>query len=587
MTTAAAFALVVGAVVVIGRLLASQERRTGRRPGDEDGTTAAFGALTRLEARQLLRHPAWGITLIVLSATVIALTLLSPDPQATLLPSERWFAMCAVPISGLALVVSAHRVGTRSRRSGISELEASMPTSPRTRTASLLAACVAPVPLLVVAGVTGLAVSRWAFPRSPGVGVGDGVVLSVFVLTGVGGAVVGVLLSRWLPVAVGSLGGVAALLWLNNGPGHAHPRDRFLRVFSDVSFGGPYDIVPRAAWAAVVLALVLFGACLALWSHPPCPWLVGTTAIVVAALVVAGQRAAAGPSRADVVDVVTRLERPDLHQSCERRRGVRYCVEPGAESWIDLWAPTIAAVRRGIPPDARPDVVVRQRPLAEVRGLLPDVRAALDPSAVWERDGDVHPSFELSGTHPDLSVAWQYAAAAVGLPPSVDWGRQGGCVAGGQARIVLTHVVAALASPSVRAAIEARAGEVRVDALDGASVPVEVEGLYDVDTPQGEGAEVVFGQRRGPDGSSVDYLTAIGASGYGSDLLVAVAILDADQRTVDRVVRTHWAELTDPTTPTERFAALVGVRPTPTARPITSPTDPHACPAEVEPPSTP
>jgi hypothetical protein len=233
-----------------------------------------------------------------------------------------------------------------------------------------------------------------------------------------------------------------------------------------------------------------------------------------------------------------------------------------------------------VPPAARPDrVEVVQRPLVDVRVYLPEVRSALDGAAVWTDDGAVHPSLALDGERPDLAVAWQTAALAVGLPPSVTWDRPSGCTAGGQARIVLAHVLAARASTSSLDAVLAAADEVSETSAEGALFPLVTEGMYDVDTPQGEGAEVRPGDRLGADGvTPMDALTAVGASGWGSDVLAAERLLELDPDRLTSVIAEHWESLVDATTPTERFLALAGVAPPTHAGALTDVTGPHACP---------
>jgi hypothetical protein len=44
-------------------------------------------------------------------------------------------------------------------------------------------------------------------------------------------------------------------------------------------------------------------------------------------------------------------------------------------------------------------------------------------------------------------------------------------------------------------------------------------------------------------------------------VLAADALMDADRATIDRVIRTHWYELVDPTTPTSRLLELAGIDP--------------------------
>jgi hypothetical protein len=281
-----------------------------------------------------------------------------------------------------------------------------------------------------------------------------------------------------------------------------------------------------------------------------------------------------------VAAVVAELEQPTRHQHCEGRGPVRYCVYPGSEHWIDQWSPAVDAVFDQIPAAARPSSLdVVQRPWVDPRAYLPEVRAAFDPAVVWAADGAVHPGMSIERADvPDLSVAWQAAAAAVGLPPATDLGHPAGCLAGGQARIVLAHLLAGRATTTTRVGLAKVAEDVDEEGRLLSAVPVDLEGDYDADTAQGEGAEVRAGERLSADGRTPRSSIAIaGASGWGSDVLPAVALADADRDVVDAVIADHWDELVDPSTTTARFLELAGVdAPTPAGPPTTT-DDPHAC----------
>ena len=51
----------------------------------------------------------------------------------------------------------------------------------------------------------------------------------------------------------------------------------------------------------------------------------------------------------------------------------------------------------------------------------------------------------------------------------------------------------------------------------------------------------------------------VGAAGYGSDVVAAAAMLDADQDRVNATVSRHWDELVLASTPTSRLLGLAGV----------------------------
>jgi hypothetical protein len=261
---------------------------------------------------------------------------------------------------------------------------------------------------------------------------------------------------------------------------------------------------------------------------------------------------------------------------------VSYCVFDGAEGWIDHWQPAVDAVLAQVPASARPArLEVVQRPTVDLRRYLREVQRAIDPEVVWATDGRVHPGMSLERADvPDMSVAWQTAAAAVGLPPAVDWAHPAGCLAGGQARVTLAHLLAARATSTTRVGFADVAESVRVDGRQVEAVPMDLEGDYDADSPQGEGAEVEEGDRLAADGRTPrEQLAVAGASGWGTDVLAADALLSADRSRVDAVIAAHWDELIDPTTPTTRFVELAGLDPLPSSPSaiLVSIDQPNAC----------
>ena len=93
----------------------------------------------------------------------------------------------------------------------------------------------------------------------------------------------------------------------------------------------------------------------------------------------------------------------------------------------------------------------------------------MDPARAWPADGRLHPPLWLEDERtPDMTVAWQTAAVAVGLPPATDWERPTGCLAGGQARLVLAHLLAGRATATTAEALRRKADHVR-DEHAGAS----------------------------------------------------------------------------------------------------------------------
>ncbi len=581
MSITIAFVAVIAAVIVGGSLHRWWDRSRNLCFGDEAGSTTSTFAFARFEARQVLTHPTWIITLVfclALTGLLIALEASSgadgTDDVVT------WFAIIGFPLAGLALIVSTHRIGTRSRRDHTDELVAATPTAPRARTAGLLIACLAPLPVFIAGIALVTAATQLTNPYAARPTISNVVPFVAFVLPGLGGAVVGVLLSRWMPFAVAPLLGIVAIIWLNNGPDHLHPRFRWLRVGVEGSYGGRFDIRPEGLLLVFIGGLVALGACLALWRHPARPLLVGATAASLVVVSGTGWVMTRPPSRDQVAAVVDQLENPAAHQVCATRASVTYCVYRGAERWIDTWAPAIDGVIAQIPRSKRPGViVVEQRPLVETREYLAEVQASLDPEMVWRDDGRIHPPMDINGDRAGLLVGWQAAAIVVGLPPAPDWEHPSGCIAGGQARLVLAHVLTARATTITQEAFRVNVDWVVGEGLELAPFPIEIAGEYDVDTSQGEGSELEPGDRLAADGvTAVDHLTPVGATGWGSDTLAADALLRADRAKVDQAISDHWDELVDASTPTSRFLELAGVEPMAERIPMTATTEAAACP---------
>lgn len=585
MTITGAFIIVVAVILIGGSLFRRWDAAHHLRFPDESGTNRSVLSLARFESRKVISHPTWLITLLLVTTLSTTLILLEPDGSIPHDAPVSWFALIAVPVAALALVVSLHRIGTRSRRHRTEELEAATPAAPRARTAALLVACLAPVPVLMLAIAVGTVASQYAYSLMPGPTPANLFPFVAFLLAGIGGAVVGVFLSRWLPFAVAPLLGMVAIVWLNNGADPQHPRFRWLRVAVETDYGGQFDVRPVGWSATFTVGLIALGACLALWRHPARPQLIAATATAVLVIAGAGWTMTRTPSPAEVAERVDLLENPTQHQSCETRGAVSYCVYPGAEGWIDVWDPAVRGVLGQVPAGVRPDrIEVVQRTTVGTWPYLAEVTTRLDPTAAWPADGKLHPPLQIEDeSTPDMTVAWQTAALAVGLPPATDWKRPSGCLAGGQARVALAHLLAARATATTEKALSTKANDV-VEAHTGAQpVPMDLQYDYEDENPPPPGVEIRPEETLSADGlTSREYIAVAGASGWGSDMLAADALVHADRATVDRVIATHWDELVDPATPTSRLLELSGVEATGdlarTAGSRTEVTEAAACP---------
>ncbi|MEZ5380747.1 MAG: hypothetical protein R2754_03005 [Microthrixaceae bacterium] len=583
MTITVAFVIVVGVILVGGALYRRWDEAAHLRVTDEAGTSRAVPALSIFESRQVLTHPTWLITLALLTTLTTTLTLMEPDGSIPHDAPVTWFTVIGIPVAALALVVSLHRIGTRARRR-TEEIEAATPTAPRARTVALLIACWSPLPIMVGALATGVITSQLAYSNMPPLALWHVVHVLGFLLAGVGGAVVGVLLARWLPFAVAPLLGIVAIIWLNNGVDHLHPRFRWLRVAVESDYGGMFDVRP-VGWSAVfIVGLILLGACLAVWRHPARPMLFGVTTSAVLVIVATGWSMTRSPSEAEIADRVDLLERPTAHQHCESRGIMDYCVYPGAEGWIDAWDPAARGVLSQVPAGYRPArLEVVQRTTVGTYPYLAEVVGAVDPARAWPADGKLHPPLWLEDERtPDMTVAWQAAATAVGLPPATDWKRPSGCLAGGQARLTLAHLLAGRATATTADALRRKAGNVRAEVSWNQPVAMDLQYDYgEQKTPPG-GNEATGHELLAADGRTTrEYIAVAGATGWGSDLVAAELLMDADRARVDRAIEAHWAELTDPATPTSRLTELVGIDPASSAgnaAPLIKVSESSACP---------
>lgn len=577
MTITAAFVATIAVVIGAGLALRRWDESRNLRFTDEAGSNTGLWALARVDGRRMALHPAWLITVGFFGAITVFFSHL--DDQTISAGVFEGFTYVAIPLGGLALVGVGHRLGTRSRRNNLEELEAATPTAPRTRTASLLVACLAPLPVAALAAAALTVAVRLVVPRPAPVTASALLSQSGFLWVIVGGGVVGVLLSRWLPVAAAPLLGIVAIIFLNNGPDHLHPRYRWLRPAVELDIGGAFDIRPERWQVTFVLGLVALGACLALLRHPLRAGIVAATVVVTAIVGSIGWIMTRPPSAAQVAAVVDRIERPEAHQTCVTRTGVRYCTYDGAEDWVDDWTPAIQAVLTQVPAERRPtDLEVIQREPVWPWTYLEEVSAAIDPQVAWADDGRIHPSLVLDTSRPDLTVAWQTAAVAVGLPASVDWQHPSGCMAGGQARQVLSLLLAARATPTTRSALRDKGTWIRNEAKQLTPVSADTAWDYSTDTPTAFGVTVPETDLVAADGvTRRDFVAVAGASGWGTDVLAAVALLDVDRSTLDTLIATHWDKLVDPSTTTDQFLEWAGIQPVGGARSSLPPDDPRSC----------
>lgn len=524
-------------------VLTPATHRDSTQSGDGRRGAPVVRALSRFEARRLLRHPSFiiGVALAVLLIRTAAsgniLTEADADVVLGLVPLA-WATMIATNLAAL-----------RSRRSGTEELYGSVPTPPAARTGSqLLAGSVAAVAGAVI--LMGWLVLEWRSGIS--VGTPNVAELTIGPLLVAGAAALGVLAARWLPhplaaplLVLGTIflqgklseSGVSPFRWMafavySGAPSHAG-------ADAGMAFPGPVD------WHVLyIVGTILIAAALAVGRHGFTRWV---TLALAGAVAVAGV-AAIGQTRplsdAEVRRQATFLTDPAL--VCDVRSGVRYCAPDDYRVRFEQWAGPVQAVLARVPTPVRDrGLTVSMRDLNVVSDpncnptprlrLLPErVRALVDPQRVWPADGAVHPDREwpwdeeCSFTDHGMALSVQVGAWAVGLPPAQS-GASSPCAATGQARSVVALWLA------------------------GQSTPGGATGLADIGRSSSPGAVVDFGDSANQPSWGVAYAK--------EDLTLALALLERPAADVGRVVLDHWDRLVDPSTTSAELVALAGLAP--------------------------
>lgn len=513
------------------------EKRTppaaDRLPG-----VAVVRALTRLEARRFLRHPAFlvGVFLSVLLIRTAASGSILTDADGDV-------ALGLVPLAW-ATMVATNLTALRGRRDGTGELYESVPSSPTARClAHLFSGWVA------VAG-GGVVLLGWLTLEWQGGGaVGSPNVAELLVgpLLVAGAAALGVLAARWLPHPV-----VGALLI---------PASIVVQGVLSSSGSSPYrwmDFVPDAAledghpfpgpvdWHVAYLAgTILIAGVLAVARHGFRRRLALCLAGAVAVTGVVAIAQTRPLSDAEARRQAALLTHPDLE--CETRAGVRYCAQEDFRVRFDQWEGPVQAVLSRVPAEVRArGLVVSMRDLNVISDslctptprlrLLPErVRAHADPGLVWPADGAVHPDREwpwdeeCSFTDHGVALSVQVGAWAVGLPPA-QAATSSPCVASGHARSVVALWLA------------------------GQSTPGAAGALADIGRGSGPGPIVDFGDSANWPSWGVAYAKA--------DLALALTLLARPADEVGRVVLDQWDRFVDPATSAGELAVLAGLPPT-------------------------
>jgi hypothetical protein len=496
--------------------------------------------LGRREGRLLLRHPATKVGLFLGAVGWFAVYFEDDGAEALFDPSSA-FGLPTILLA-FSFIIGANLGALRTHRAGADELIESLPTTPATRTTAHLVGGLAGVPLAL--GLTGLALFVWQF-RPETIGAPPRAVMLAVTLVVAGAPVVGVLVARWIPHPAFGAAAVVAVVVLQSNFGHESETYQWLH-FIPMEDTSIFEVGPEG-WHVVYLAfLVLLGCGLALARHGLTRGVTVLLAVSVAGVLATGW-IQTRPLDADAVAYqVDRLEHPAAHQVCEAHGGIRYCAYPPYQGWIEAWRGPVEGVVTQLPASVRPAITeVRQRtdPLFEWSGPIGE---RLDPNLVWPADGGIHPGIGWYRRAQRLSLGYQTAARAMGLPTVVGADLDA-CTAAGQARALVALWLAGQATDQGGSALRSHARQVREGGRGALGDLWAVDGVPDFmdespDHGPGNIAEVASG-------------------GRGADVVAAVALLRLPAERVGEVVRTHWDTLRDPATPATEVFRLIGAAP--------------------------
>jgi hypothetical protein len=524
--------------------------RTGQAAPPRTGAPARVVlALARFEGRKLVESPIFLVGFaLALGACFVGW---SGDSAAVL---ERDDVELALFLTLLAwgTLLAANLAATRARRDRTTELLASLPAAAETRTAAQALAATTTLPLSAAILAAWWAYGQLRYPAT--IGTPRPGELAVGPLLVLGGGAAGVLVARWLPTVLAGPAAVVATVVLQLNWGAEDHRWRWLHfvAWEPVTVDPWLEVRPAGWHLTYLLGLVVLAGALAVARHGLRRPLAAVLAGAVAVVLVSGWAQTRPPSAGQVAAIVDRLERPEAHQLCQRHGQVRYCFYPTYRDWVDQWRGPIEGVLAQLPVAARGrELLVRQRvPPSTVAALHPEVRARLAPARVWRADGALHPGLGwytpgnpavvLPLQRAELSLAYQAAAWAVGLPPAATW-PPAACDAGGQARTVAALWLAGAATPGAGRALRWRAAEVERGG------PAALAGPAPVDF-----------EPRGPD-EWQGLVAEPGSTGRGADLVAAARLLDVPPDRVAGALTARWDRLTAPATPAGELLGPLGM----------------------------
>jgi hypothetical protein len=526
---------------------------SGALPASDHEAASGFAvgtALGRVEAKQLLRSPWFGVGLgfLVLLAVLFGVVWADENDETSW---RAWFVFMPImahPMVGMALLASFFAT-TRSRRDGLDELFESTPTTLSTRSLGHLFAGWVPaaaIGLFVVA--ISLLVNAFGDLYGPIDLRGGADVLTAIALGGCGAAL-GVALARWLPWAVVPVVALFLVLQLELALGNiGEPHWSNARQLSPWPRYPNHDLLftdPPVWWH--LLWIVSLGALMAVialargrgpGSARPLALAAGA-AVVVAA--VAGYAETRPLSPAAASHIASLVAEPQQHQACVEEGRAVVCTYRGYESMAEATLAEVAPVVAASPPQAG-EVRLEQRFDGDVDMLGPEVAAALDQLPQPQREDEItvlgYPKA------PAVFVGARIAAGldAVGLP-STGSETEPSAVVAGQAPGVVALWLAAQDLPDDEAA----------DLLRHHYNPDDHAGGNEPPEPDANDLG-----RAWPD---VCLAGPAPVSWSQQDLEAARALAGEPDDQIRNLLIADWDRLTDPATTTDELLAAAGLDP--------------------------
>lgn len=519
-------------------------------PHEPSSGLAVGAALGRVEAKQLLRSPWFGVGLGFLLLLLVLFGIVWADENDET-SWRAWFVFMPImahPMVGMALLASFY-AATRSRRDGLDELFESTPTAVSTRSLGHLIAGWVPAAAIAVF-VVAISVLVHVFGDLYGpIDLRAGADALTAVALGACGAALGVALARWLPWRVVpvlalflvlavelELGNIGDPHWSNARQLSPWPR----YPDHDLLFTDP-PVWWHLVWIISLGALVAVIA-LARGRRPGSarPLVLAAGAVVVVAAV-AGYAETRPISDASAAHLASLVAQPEQHQTCAEEGRAVVCAYRGYESIAEATLAHVAPVVAASPPQAG-EVRLEQRFDGDLDMLGPEVVAALEQLPPPRPVEDI----TLLGyaKAPAVFVGARIAAGldAVGLPATGSETRPAALVAG-QAPGVVALWLAAQGLDSDETADLLR-HHFNPDDHAGGDEPAEPD-AYDL----------------GQAWPDVCLAGPAPVSWSRQDLEAARALAAEPDDEIRNLLIADWDRLTDPATTTDELLAAAGLEP--------------------------